>query len=102
MKWLYGKKINEKGLLPWMKDKRNRIMISALAGLTAAGIMGGGICEPYPGKAPLAWWGSIYPEFCFARPAENEEETEADEGVAGENGEQPPRLSFWLAKALDW
>ena len=36
-----------------------------------------------------AWWGTIYPEFCFEK-GEDTDET------------KPVRLSFWLAKALDW
>lgn len=36
-----------------------------------------------------AWWGSIYPEFCFEKVEDN-----------GEN--KPVKISFWLAKALDW
>lgn len=36
-----------------------------------------------------AWWGTIYPEFCFEK--------------AGDNGENKPvKISFWLAQALDW
>ena len=36
-----------------------------------------------------AWWGTIYPEFCFEKVENN-----------GEN--KPVKISFWLAKALDW
>lgn len=36
-----------------------------------------------------AWWGTIYPEFCFEK-GEDTDET------------KPVKLSFWLAKALDW
>lgn len=36
-----------------------------------------------------AWWGSIYPEFCFEKVEKNEEN-------------KPVKISFWLAKALDW
>ena len=36
-----------------------------------------------------AWWGTIYPEFCFEKVEDN-----------GEN--KPVKISFWLAKALDW
>ena len=36
-----------------------------------------------------AWWGTIYPEFCFEKVEDN-----------GEN--KPVKISFWLAQALDW
>ena len=36
-----------------------------------------------------AWWGTIYPEFCFEKAEDN-----------GEN--KPVKISFWLAPALDW
>lgn len=32
-----------------------------------------------------AWWGVMYPQYCF-----------------GETGSEDPQLSFWLAEALDW
>ena len=35
-----------------------------------------------------AWWGTIYPRFCFSSAEEN-------------NGEKL-KISFWLAQALDW
>lgn len=34
-----------------------------------------------------AWWGTLYPQFCF-----QEEEGEAED----------PEIAFWLAKVLDW
>ncbi len=51
-------------------------------------------CTDYAGKElygsrVYAWWGTIYPEFCFEE-GEEEEET------------KPVKVSFWLAKALDW
>ena len=36
-----------------------------------------------------AWWGTLYPEFCFEKGED-----------AGES--KTVKLSFWLAKALDW
>ena len=35
-----------------------------------------------------AWWGTIYPEFCFEKAEDN-----------GEN--KPVKISFWLAKAIE-
>ena len=61
--------------------------------MLVAVILAGGVTEKEitGSKHPefYAWWGSIYPEFCF-------EKVEDD----GEN--KPVKISFWLAKALDW
>lgn len=63
--------------------------------LAAALIVG---CMGYIGNRNLqksaqpqmyAWWGTLYPEFCF------EKGEDADES-------KTVKLSFWLAKALDW
>ena len=37
-------------------------------------------------KKPSAWWGTMYPEFCFS------------EG----SGDSPRKISFWLAEVLEW
>ena len=40
-----------------------------------------------------AWWGTLYPEFCYSQLPEN----------AGETGGKPKvKISFWLAHVLDW
>lgn len=79
-----------------MRNRRNRIAVSVLAGVLAVSWGAGGIKLPvYTGTA--AWWGAMYPEFCFAKPWEDQPANEKEE----EEG-QRPKLSFWLAKALDW
>lgn len=44
-----------------------------------------GSCQPQF----YAWWGTLYPEFCFEKGGDTDES-------------QSVKLSFWLAKALDW
>ena len=55
-------------------------------------ILAGGIRaqDTFSSRDPkvYAWWGTIYPEFCFEKVEDN-----------GEN--KPVKISFWLAKALD-
>ena len=46
--------------------------------------------------AVTAWWGSIYPEFCFS------EWDQYGCDVEKFPSEQRPKISFWLAQALDW
>ena len=43
----------------------------------------------------LAWWGSIYPEFCFS------EWDQYGCDVEKFPSEQRPKISFWLAKAIE-
>ena len=38
--------------------------------------------------AVTAWWGTIYPKFCFAD--------------AKKDGKGSVKISLWLAQALDW
>ena len=51
--------------MKWLKDKRQRLAVSLLAGFLAAALMAGGIGRP-AGSGTLAWWGTIYPGFCFS------------------------------------
>ena len=39
-------------------------------------------------EAVSAWWGTIYPKFCFAD--------------AKKDGKGSVKISLWLAQALDW
>ena len=48
---------------------RTRLVLSAAAGILAAALVAGDIRLPAGSAAPVqAWWGFIYPQFCFARP----------------------------------
>jgi len=47
-------------------------------------VAGGFGLPQYP--AASAWWGTMYPEFCFS------------EG----SGDSPRKISFWLAEVLEW
>mgnify|MGYP007091035385 FL=1 len=41
--------------------------------------------------AVTAWWGTLYPKFCFSQfPEENKGQKD------------DIKISFWLAQALDW
>lgn len=76
--------------MEWIRDKRKRIFTSLAAGAVAAVLMGG--VQFTKGSSLTAWWGTMYPRFCFA-----EQEKPAENG----RGELPEvRLTFWLKEML--
>lgn len=81
--------------MKWFYNKKNRIGMSVLSGILAAVILSGAL-QYDPGQRTLAWWGVMYPQFCFAEKQE--------EPIMEKDGEKHPRvkISFWLAKAFDW
>ena len=113
--------------MEWFRNKWHRLILAAFTGVLVATFVGGASwlrvgntprlfaedtvclsagdtsCFSAEGSfAPaLAWWGVIYPEFCFAKTnSETSEESKGGEPVslAGKS----LKISFWLAKALDW
>ncbi len=86
------RKIKKGELSVWIRDRKNRALVSLLAGMLAVSCMAGSI-KPSACTEILGWWGFIYPEFCFAQ---------AKEGSRERSQESSPEISFWLAKVLDW
>lgn len=86
------RKIKKGELSAWIRDRKNRALVSLLAGTLAVSCMAGSI-KPSACTEILGWWGFIYPEFCFAQ---------AKEGSRERSQESSPEISFWLAKVLDW
>ncbi len=108
------KSIRQRGIGPvgkGMRQRRNRAAAALAAGAAAAvlwlslgegstmsgkeGLQGYVVSslpgEPVSGKEAsdpglVAWWGTLYPEFCYSQ------------APAGAKR----KISFWLAKALDW
>lgn len=72
----------------------NRLILSLVTGLTVVSLLCG-MQWNCPQKNVMAWWGSIYPEFCFSELNYNEENVEKNPS------EQMPKISFWLAKAFE-
>lgn len=63
-------------------NRKHRVQASILAGMLALALLGGSVPGPHtPGV--MAWWGSLYPQFCFSQT------------------DQKTKISFWLAKALE-
>ena len=69
--------------------KENRILLSMITGMIVISLLCG-IQWRGSQKNVLAWWGSIYPEFCFSQfPEENKGQKD------------DIKISFWLAKAIE-
>ena len=66
-----------------LRNRKYRVQVAIVAGLLAVSLFGSAVSgRSAPGV--VAWWGSLYPQFCFSQT------------------DQKPKISFWLAKALDW
>ena len=75
-----------------LKKKRNRF---ATALFLAALIVGAG--NPKRSCVQMAWWGMLYPEFCFSQGKNSEQRVEQDE-----NAKIPHRkISFWILSFID-
>lgn len=68
-----------------LKNKKNKLWISLAAAFFLTVSSGRNLNAP-----ALAWWGTMYPQFCFAE--KSVEDTEGRE----------VKISFWLAKHLEW
>ncbi|MDO4307683.1 MAG: hypothetical protein Q4C77_12675 [Eubacteriales bacterium] len=83
--------------MTYLRNKKNRVLLSILAAIAATLLT---LSVPHTQKKPdvLAWWGTIYPEFCFSGA-----EDLSDKELYGNPKELPRvKISFWLAKALNW
>ena len=84
------KHIQEKGHRADCRKKQQGTRIKAAL---LAGLAGAVLANTFPGQirkqaAVSAWWGTIYPKFCFAD--------------AKKDGKGSVKISLWLAQALDW
>lgn len=76
----------------WLKNRGNRWMVSLLAGLAGAVLLWGASAVKET-DGIMAWWGTMYPRFCFA---EVEEENELE----GDAQEREVKMSFWVVEVL--
>ena len=74
----------------WLSSRRNRILVAILAGMLAAfGVSGdlSALSRQEPSPSLTAWWGSLYPKFCYAETPEHET-----------SSSHPVKISFRLAE----
>ena len=74
--------------MKWIQDWKRRGVLALAVSFMAAFLLNP--CEAEKMPPALAWWGILYPRYCFS-------ETETN----GNQGEKP-ELSLWVAEALDW
>lgn len=96
--------------MDWIKNKKHRFCIAILAALAAMVLPCGGSAGQQPDKFKvreetgqpalmeqqppvLAWWGTLYPKFCFADIPDSDREAP--------DSEKPKiKITFWLARFL--
>ncbi|MDC7289090.1 hypothetical protein NXH76_14870 [Blautia schinkii] len=92
----------------WLKNRGNRLMVALLAGLAGAVLLAG--MPGLPGmmaavKEPggmMAWWGTMYPKFCFAEVQEDDEESAGDGTVNGTADETANEMQWGQMKTKLW
>lgn len=83
----------------WLKNRGNRLLVSLLAGLAGAVLLAGMPAVKEPGGM-MAWWGTMYPKFCFAQMPEDEGEGAAQENEDGTQGREM-KTSLWIVEFFD-
>lgn len=86
-------------IMELMKKKRYRLFVSLTVAMVVTVMSSAGVSGNETetlrasAQAPvcLAWWGTLYPEFCFSG---------TDRGKTADAPER--KISFWLAKHFDW
>ena len=105
-----------------IKNIKKYIMLSGIAGMLACILILG---EPTQ-RMNLAWWGFLYPEYCFGEVINSGEEADSGKTIdsgkvidsgktinsnreienenrtKAENRSEDVKISFWLAKVFDW
>lgn len=108
-----------------IRNIKKRIFMSSVIGMFVCVLMLG----EFEQRMSLAWWGFLYPEYCFMEVSESEFEIEQENrdinknvnsGICdqrneiqngkAENGKIEEekhksgeiKISFWLAKVFDW
>lgn len=77
-------------MLNKIRNRKLRLKLSVTAGILTVMIAGGNMKTDR--SMMLGWWGTLYPKFCFGK--------EYTEGKTQEKYDKP-KVSFWLAKALE-
>lgn len=85
---------------------KSRILVSIVSGMLISVLF----LRDVEQQMSLAWWGWLYPEYCFmeAEKSDSDSRENVETGqAAGEKSREEVtksgiKISFWLAKVLDW
>lgn len=81
-------------------NKKHRICLSIAAAMAATGIIAAAPHMEKPDVPLMAWWGTIYPGFCFSEVPQ-EETKEIAESELEHPDEVQFRTSFWVADFIE-
>lgn len=85
--------------IKWIKKRTNRLLISIMIAFAAVFLAAGNPFSARLETPVTAWWGTMYPGFCFS---EKPEEACFFEDSLNTASAPKRKISFWLAKALNW
>ena len=86
--------------MDFFRNKKHCICLSIAAAMAATGITAA-IPQMEKKDVPLmAWWGTLYPRFCFSEMSQ-EEAKENEESESGLPDEVQIRTSFWVADFIE-
>lgn len=85
-------------MLDTIRDWKKRAIISILAGIVFCAGWEYGLTKENPQL--MAWWGTMYPEFCFATGSTDAKKDSGKGGKAQEsNGEL--KISWWIWEQME-
>ena len=76
----------------WLKKTKNRLLAAFLTAVLLTGV--GDLKLP---DRQMAWWGMLYPEFCFSHGKKSEQREERDENTKIHHR----KISFWILSFID-
>lgn len=85
----------------FFRNKKHRICLSIAAAMAATGITAAVPHMEKPDVPLMAWWGTIYPRFCFSEVTQEEETKEASESEREHPDEVQFRTSFWVEDFIE-
>ena len=56
--------------MDWLRNWKKRLLLSVMTGMLAVTLLFGGT-KNVEDCSIMAWWGTLYPQFCFERGSQN-------------------------------
>ena len=96
--------------ISYIRTIKNRLLFSVLSGMFLCVIT----LNPSTSQTSLAWWGLLYPQYCFMEIGEDSsaeytngqrishKESVISNEESTNSTKDSVKISFWLAKVFDW